>query len=91
AGLINNDKSAKNIKRKALLTAIERTFGVANAGIICETKSPDEAPTAAQVPEPSDDEDLPDPFQDPGETRKEDTLDIVLDEFPGSSIVDENE
>jgi hypothetical protein len=43
------------------------------------------------VPEPSDDADLPDPFQDPGETRKEETLDIVLDEFPGASIVDENE
>jgi DNA polymerase-3 subunit gamma/tau len=86
-----DDKSAKNIKRKALLTAIERTFGVANAGIICEAKSPDKAPAPAQVPEPSDDADLPDPFQDPGETRKEETLDIVLDEFPGASIVDENE
>jgi len=84
---IEVDKSAKNAKRKALLTAIERTFGVSNPGIICEVKPPEQA--AAPAPKLPKDGDLPDPFAVPDENGKPEVLDVVLDEFPGSTIVDE--
>lgn len=86
ADMIERDKSAKNTKRKALLTAIERTFGVSNPGIICEVKPPEQAAPAPVIPK---DGDLPDPFAVPDEKGKPEVLDMVLDEFPGSTVVDE--
>lgn len=69
-------------KRQALLTAIERVFGVANAGIICEVRASEGAPAPAASIE--DDEDLPDPFEDTGQEPLKDVLDI----FPDANIVD---
>jgi DNA polymerase III subunit gamma/tau len=82
--MIDSDKSAKNHKRTALVTAIERTFGVANPAIICEVASLSQAAPAAA---PAREENLPDPFQANGNGQK-DMLDTVLDLFPGAEIVD---
>ncbi len=85
AKLIDGDKSTKNIKRRALITALERTFGVSNPGIICEVETSLQKPPAA-APQAKE-EDLPDPFQANGNGQK-DMLDTVLDLFPGAEIVD---
>jgi hypothetical protein len=88
--MIEGDKSARNTKRRALLTAIERTFGVSNPGIICEVRPPEQAVApVAPLPEASEEGDLPDPFAVPDEDAKPEVLDVVLDEFPGSTVVDE--
>ena len=84
AMLVDGDKSAKNVKRKALVTAIERTFGVANPGIICEVGSASHAAPAAAPPK---EEVLPDPSQANGDGQT-DMLDAVLDVFQGAKIVD---
>ena len=78
------DKGKEGSKRQALLTAIERVFGVPNARIICEVSPPEK-----QAPAPEafgDDDGLPDPFQDLDSGQ--DTLKNVLDIFDGK-IVDE--
>lgn len=81
AKMIDEDKSSKNTKRKTLLTAIERTFGVPDAKIICEVKpSIEKAPAPAAVP--VQDDDLPNPFEDSGEEAFKNVLDI----FPDSSV-----
>ena len=84
--LMDGDKSSKNTKRRALQTAIERTFGVPNVGIICEVKQDHAAPMTPKV---QDGDDLPDPFEVPQENGRRDPLDMVLEEFPNSTIVDE--
>ena len=75
-------------KRQALLTALERVFGVPNANVICEVRKPS-AEESPAVPElgnsPVSDDDLPDPFSDAGEN----TLNNVLDIYPDAKIVDE--
>ncbi len=76
------DKGKGISKRQALLTAIERVFGVANAGIICEVRASEGAPAPAASIE--DDEDLPDPFEDTGQEPLKDVLDI----FPDANVVD---
>ena len=78
------DKGKEGSKRQALLMAIERVFGVANASIICEVAPPEKQPPAPEALGAG--EDLPDPFQDP--ESGQDTLRNVLDIFDGR-IVDE--
>jgi len=70
-------------KRQALLTAIERVFGVAGARIICEVRQPETAPAPAPDAEGSDDN-LPNPFEDTGQ----ETLKDVLDIFNGTIVDD---
>lgn len=75
-------ETGKSSKKQALLTAVERIFGVANVGIICEV-----APQETLVPPPDQagDDDLPNPFD---EDAGQETLKNVLEIFPGT-IVDE--
>lgn len=84
--LVDGDKSAKNIKRKALLTAIERTFGVSNPAIVCEVAS---AAHAAPPKAPAAKEKAPEPAAESSGAGQREMLDDVLDVFPGAQIVDE--
>jgi DNA polymerase-3 subunit gamma/tau len=73
------NESGKAPKKQALLTALERVFGVANAGIICEVGEPERAPVekpekAAPVDAPQED------------TQGQETLASVLDMFGGEIV-----
>lgn len=67
-------------KRRALLMGLERVFGVANAGIICEIAQDHDGRT-----QKSDGNDLPNPFED----NPTDDFQNVLEIFPNANIVDE--
>ena len=77
------DKGKGISKRQALLTAIERVFGVPNASIICEVASFEKQPPAPKASGWGDD-DLPDPFREPDPGRE--TLRNVLDVFKGKIV-----
>ncbi len=81
AVLIDGDKSPKNIKRRALITALEKTFGVANIGIVCEVAS------AAPAPAPKKVERTPEPTAQENDSEP-DPMDAVLDVFRDAKIVE---
>lgn len=83
--MIDGDKSSNNPKRKALLTAIERTFGSANLEIICEVATAEQA-QAKRAPVVETPPDVP--ATDKGSAQP-DMLDTVLDVFRGASIMDD--
>ncbi|MHB0912950.1 MAG: DNA polymerase III subunit gamma/tau [Armatimonadota bacterium] len=83
--LIENEtaKGRGITKKQALLTALERVFGVTNAGLICQVAS---ASGAAMVPPPEAPEnDLPDPFS---EGVGQQTMSDVFELFPNAEIMD---
>ena len=69
-------------RKKSLQSALERVFGVANVNIICEVSSP---AAKALVPEPTQEDDTPEPSQDAGQTSLMDVLEV----FPNGEIVNE--
>jgi DNA polymerase-3 subunit gamma/tau len=89
ANLIDKDKSDKNTKRKTLLSAIERVFGVPNVGLICEVGLGEEPGPEAPAPpvNKSEDEDLPNPFDESSLDPGEETLKNVMDLYPDARIV----
>ncbi len=76
------DSDTTKAKKKALQKAIERVFGVANAGIICDVAKQD-APAPEPEPEPEFvTPELPEPEQG-------NPLQDLLEVFPESQIVDD--
>lgn len=70
------NESGKAPKKQALLTALERVFGVANAGIICEVLEPEQAAAVKPEPEAAPVEDV----------QGQETLANVLDMFGGEIV-----
>jgi len=77
AKMLSAEAKKDNPKRKALQTALERVFGVANVNIICEV-----ATAEVLVPKPTKEDDTPDQL-DTGQSSLMDVLEV----FPNGEIV----
>jgi len=81
--LDKENSTGKTSKKQALRTALERVFGVANVGIICEVAAGNQV-----RPEPKASvhaEEIAEPPMDMGQ----ETFDSVLEIFPNATIVND--
>jgi len=91
--LINSevDKPGSQSKRRALQIALQKVFGVPNVKIICEAKEAEQNKSVeVLVPPPEEDDDLPSPWEDPGDAvQANDPLRNVLEVFPNAELLDD--
>lgn len=80
--LDNESATGKTSKKQALRSALERVFGVPNAGIICEVASASTAKVEQKASAPVDQP------SEPQTEMGQETFDSVLEIFPNAMIVD---